>query len=100
VDQRAAGLARPGAVRRQVTLWVDKTTLHVLLEGAQIKTPPSRPGVTDLARLAATGAGPAGPSPLLTGTTAVIQVGRTVNATGATQTKRCDPMAIVTLDAR
>ncbi len=53
-----------------------------MLDGTRIKTLPSRLGVTDLARLAAAGARPAGPSPLPTGTTAVIEADRTVNATG------------------
>jgi len=38
--------------------------------------------VTELARLAADGARPAGPSPLPTGKGAVIEVDRTVNAAG------------------
>jgi hypothetical protein len=57
-------------------------SLHVLLDGARIKTVPSRLGVTELARLAANGARPAGPSPLPAGDGAVIEVDRTVNATG------------------
>jgi transposase InsO family protein len=72
----------PALAGRQVTIWVDETSLHVLLEGARIKTLPSRLGVTELARLAADGARPAGPCPLPTGKTAVIEVDRTVNATG------------------
>jgi hypothetical protein len=54
----------------------------VLLDGTRIKTLPSRLGVTELARLAANGARPAGPSPLPAGNGAVIEVDRTVNATG------------------
>jgi transposase InsO family protein len=72
----------PALAGRQVTIWVDETSLHVLLDGARIKTLPSRLGVTELARLAADGARPAGPSPLPTGKGAVIEVDRTVNATG------------------
>ena len=72
----------PALSGRQVTLWLDETTLHVMLDGTRIKTLPSRLGVTDLARLAAAGAREAGPSPLPTGTTAVIEADRTVNATG------------------
>jgi hypothetical protein len=72
----------PALAGRQVTLWVDETSLHVLLEGTRIKTLPSRLGITELARLAANGARPAGPSPLPTGTGAVIEVDRTVNASG------------------
>jgi transposase InsO family protein len=72
----------PALSGRQVTLWVDALSLHVLADGTRIKTLPSRLGVTELARLAANGARPAGPSPLPAGDGAVIEVDRTVNATG------------------
>jgi transposase InsO family protein len=72
----------PALAGRQVTLWIDAISLHVLLDGTRIKSLPSRLGVTDLARLAANGARPAGPSPLPTGDGAVIEVDRTVNAAG------------------
>jgi transposase InsO family protein len=72
----------PALSGRQVTLWADAISLHVLLDGARIKTLPSRLGAAELARLAANGARPAGPSPLPTGDGAVIEVERTVNATG------------------
>jgi transposase InsO family protein len=72
----------PALSGRQVTLWIDATSLHVLLDGARVKTLPSRLGTAELARLAASGARPAGPSPLPTGDRAVIEVDRTVNATG------------------
>ena len=72
----------PALSGRQVTLWADQVSLHVLLDGARIKTLPSRLGATELARLAANGARPAGPCPLPTGDGAVIEVDRTVNATG------------------
>ena len=78
--------SRSGSARRcadrKVTIWVDETSLHVLLDGARIKTLPSRLGVAELARLAAAGARPAGPSPLLAGTGTVVEVERTVNACG------------------
>jgi hypothetical protein len=67
---------------RKVTIWVDETSLHVLLDGVRIKTLPSRLGITELARLAAAGARPAGPSPLLAGTGTVVEVERTVSACG------------------
>jgi hypothetical protein len=67
---------------RQITLWADQVSLHVLAGGTRIKTVPSRLGATELARLAAGGARRAGPSPLPTGDGAVIEVDRTVNATG------------------
>jgi transposase InsO family protein len=72
----------PQLADRKVTIWVDETSLHVLLDGARIKTLPSRLGVAELARLAAAGARPAGPSPLLAGTGTAVEVERTVNATG------------------
>ena len=61
---------------------MDEISLHVLVEGTRIKTLPSRLGVAELARLAAGGARPASPTPLPTGDRAVIEVDRTVNATG------------------
>ena len=72
----------PALADRKVTIWVDETSLHVLAGGARIKTLPSRLGVAELARLAADGARPAGPSPLLPGTGTAVEVERTVNATG------------------
>ena len=72
----------PALADRKVTIWVDETSLHVLLDGARIKTLPSRLGVAELARLAAAGARPAGPSPLLAGTGTAIEMERTVNAAG------------------
>jgi transposase InsO family protein len=72
----------PALSGRQITLWVDAISLHVLLDGARIKTLPSRLGASELARLAAHGARPAGPSPLPAGTGAAIEVDRTVNAIG------------------
>ena len=73
----------PALSGRQVTLWADAMSLHVLLDGTRIKTLPSRLGAAELARLAASGARPAGPSPLPAGDGAVIEVDRTVNATGS-----------------
>jgi transposase InsO family protein len=72
----------PALADRKVTIWVDETSLHVLLGGARIKTLPSRLGVAELVRLASAGARPAGPSPLLAGTATAIEIERTVNATG------------------
>ena len=72
----------PALADRKVTIWVDETSLHVLAGGARIKTLPSRLGVAELARLAAGGARPAGPSPLLAGTGTAVEVERTVNASG------------------
>jgi transposase InsO family protein len=72
----------PALSGRQITIWADETSLHVLLDGSRIKTLPSRLGATELARLASGGARPAGPSPLPSGDGAVIEVDRTVNAAG------------------
>ncbi len=72
----------PALVNRKVTIWVDETSLHVLLDGARVKTLPSRLGVAELARLASGGARPAGPSPLLAGTGTAVEIERTVNAAG------------------
>jgi hypothetical protein len=72
----------PALAGRKVTLWIDKTSLHVVLSGTRLKTLPSRLGITDLARLAADGARPAGPSPLPSGTGQAIEVERTVNGHG------------------
>ena len=72
----------PALSGRDITVWVDAVSLHVLLDGARIKTLPSRLGATELSRLAASGARPASPSPLPAGDGAVIEVDRTVNAAG------------------
>jgi hypothetical protein len=72
----------PALAGRTITIWVDETSLHVLLDGTRLKTLPSRLGVTELARLAADGARPAGPPPLPPGTGSAVEVERMVNATG------------------
>jgi hypothetical protein len=65
-----------------VTIWADETTLHVLADGTRLKTLPSRLTFVELARLAADGARPAGPSPLPSGTGTAIEIERTVNGVG------------------
>jgi transposase InsO family protein len=72
----------PALAGRQVTLWADQASLHVLAGGARLKTLPSRLGITELSRLAASGGRPAAPCPLPAGKAAVIEVDRTVNASG------------------
>jgi hypothetical protein len=67
---------------RKITIWADERTVHVLLDRTRIKTLPSRLGITELARLAASGARLAGPSPLPAGGGTAIEVDRLVNATG------------------
>jgi hypothetical protein len=69
----------PALAGRKVTLWIDEASLHVLLDGTRLKTLPSRLGITELARLAADGARPAGPSPLPSGPGTAIEVERMVN---------------------
>jgi hypothetical protein len=57
--------------------------VHVLPDGYRVKTLPSRLDACDLARLAASGARPAGPPPLPPATGGeVLEAGRTVNASG------------------
>jgi hypothetical protein len=72
----------PAPAGRIITIWVDETSLHVLLDGTRLKTLPSRLDVTELARLAADFARPAGPSPLPAGTGSAVEVERMVNAAG------------------
>jgi transposase InsO family protein len=72
----------PALAGRQVTIWADETTLHVLLDGTRLKTLPSRLGVIELARLAADGARSAGPPPLPAGTGTTVEVERMVNGSG------------------
>ena len=72
----------PALAGRKITIWVDETTLHVLVDGIRLKTLPSRLSFVELARLAADGARPAGPSPLPSGTGTAIEIDRTVNGVG------------------
>ena len=67
---------------RTVRLWAGLDRVHVLLDGYRIKTLPSRLDARDLARLAASGARRAGPPPLPAASGDVIEVERTVNASG------------------
>ena len=72
----------PAMTGRTVRLWAGLDRVHVLLDGYRIKTLPSRLDARDLARLAAAGACPAGPPPLPAASVDVIEVERTVNASG------------------
>ena len=72
----------PAMTGRTVRLWVGLDRVHVLLDGHRIKTLPSRLDARDLARLAAAGAQPAGPPPLPPASGDVIEIDRTVNASG------------------
>jgi transposase InsO family protein len=72
----------PALTGRTVRLWAGLTQVHVLLDGHRIKTLPSRLDARDLGRLIAAGAQPAGPPPLPPASGDVIEVERTVNASG------------------
>jgi hypothetical protein len=70
-----------------VTLWIDTASVHLSIEGRRLKTVASRITTTDLARLRAGGARPAGPPPVAASAGgirhgAAIEVDRTVNASG------------------
>ena len=67
---------------RTVRIWAGTRQVHVLAGGYRIKTLPSRLDATDLARLAASGAIPAGPPPLPPPEGSVIEIERTVSASG------------------
>jgi transposase InsO family protein len=72
----------PAMTGRTVRLHAGLDRVHVLLDGYRVKTLPSRLDARDLARLAAGGATPAGPPPLPPASGDVIEVERTVNASG------------------
>jgi hypothetical protein len=72
----------PAMTGRTVRIWAGLDRVHVLLDGHPIKTLPSRLDIIDLARLAAAGARPAGPPPLPPASGHVIEVERTVSASG------------------
>jgi Integrase core domain len=75
------GPARAGQL---VTFWADCDMVHLSIGGTRIKTVRSHLTVTDLARLAAEGARPAGPPPLPTaaGQDGVIEIERAVSRAG------------------
>jgi len=72
----------PAMTGRTVRIWAGTRQVHVLADGYRIKTLPSRLDASDLARLAASGAEPAGPPPLPPPSGAVIEIERTVSASG------------------
>src|SRR5271163_4385708 len=72
----------PAMTGRTVRLRAGLGQVHVMLCGHRIKTLPSRLDARDLARLTAAGARPAGPPPLPPASGDVIDVERTVNASG------------------
>jgi hypothetical protein len=78
------GPAHAGTI---ATLRIDTTTVYVSMAGRRIKTLPSRFTTTDLARLRAEGARPAGPPPAArsgwgVARDVIVEVDRTVNASG------------------
>src|SRR5579884_36963 len=73
----------PRLAGRLVRFWVDETRVHIILDGARLKTLPSRLSVVDLGRLAAKGAQPAGPAPISAPTSGnAMEVDRLVNGVG------------------
>ncbi len=72
----------PALFGRTVRLWAGLDRVHVLLDGHRIKTVPSRLDRRDIARLTAAGAQPAGPPPLPPPSGSIIELERTVTASG------------------
>lgn len=78
----------PVLAARPVTIWVDTSSLHVLLDGRRLKTVPSRLSVVELNRLRVSGARPAGPPPAtaavrgLLAATMPVECERVVSASG------------------
>jgi hypothetical protein len=67
---------------RVIRIWADTQRVCVLADGHRIKTLPSRLDAKDLARLRAHGAVPAGGPPLPSPSGGVVEIERTVNASG------------------
>jgi transposase InsO family protein len=72
----------PALSGRTVQLRAGLDLVHVVLNGQRIKTLPSRLDRTDISRLLASGARPAGPSPLPPPSATVVELERTVSASG------------------
>ena len=72
----------PAMTGRVIRIWADTQRIHVLAHGHRIKTLPSRLDGKDLARLAASGAVPAGPAQIPPPAGSVIEIERIVNASG------------------
>jgi transposase InsO family protein len=72
----------PAMTGRVVRIGADTQRVHVLAGGHRIKTLPSRLDARDLARLRANGAVPAGAPPLPPPSGGIIEIERTVNASG------------------
>ena len=67
-----------------VRFWIDCDMVHMFVDGTRIKTVRSHLSVTDLAKLVADGAQPAGPPPLPSGrdSDGVVEVERVVSRAG------------------
>jgi hypothetical protein len=72
----------PAMTGRVIRIWADTRRVHVLAGGHRIKTLPSRLDARDLARLHASGAVSAGGPPLPPPSGQIIEIERTVNASG------------------
>jgi hypothetical protein len=75
----------PDRAGQPITLWADTTVVHLMINGARLKTVPSRLTVEHLRQLLTDGGRPAGPPPIPTGDAApgtAIEVDRLVNANG------------------
>jgi hypothetical protein len=72
----------PAMTGRVIRIWADTQRVHLLADGHRIKILPSRLDVRDLARLRASGAVPAGAPPLPPPSGGIIEIERTVNASG------------------
>ena len=72
----------PAMTGRLIRIWADTHRVHVLADGHRVKTVPSRLDAKDLARLRASGAVPAGAPPLPPPSGAIVEVERTVSASG------------------
>ncbi len=72
----------PAMTGRVIRIWADTRRVHVLASGHRIKTLPSRLDARDLARLRANGAVPASAPPLPPPSGDLIEMERTVNASG------------------
>ncbi|MET8355297.1 hypothetical protein [Micromonospora sp. NPDC005206] len=75
----------PAHAGRTITLWADTTVIHLLLNGARLKSVPSRLTLDHLRQLLAEDGQPAGPSPIAAGPAesgGPIEVDRIVTANG------------------
>jgi hypothetical protein len=89
-------LQQPGAERDGLLVRSSRVLdvqVEMLIDGFRLKTLPSRLDARELARLSAAGARPAGPPPLAPATGGVIEVERTVSASGTVGLGAC-PLSV------